>query len=110
MQIGVQLLFDADEVVARAAINAARRKLGRDGFNPVYAAPIVTLLRHRRLKHDARGALVDCGEAVIPSLMHFVNDAREHHWVRRALPKTIAADSMPRGSISVSASRGVRDG
>ncbi len=86
----VQLLYDADPAVAREAIRAVRRRAERDGFNPVYGPTLVALLDNRRLKHDAREALVALGPAVAPTLAHFLTDSDESLWVRRALPKTLA--------------------
>jgi hypothetical protein len=76
--------------VAREAIQAVRRRASRDGFNPVYAPTLVALLAQRRLKHDAREALVALGPQVVPALAHFLDDPGESLWVRRALPKTLA--------------------
>ncbi len=86
----VQLLYDTNPAVAREAIRAVTRRAARDGFNPVYAPTLVALLDSRRLKHDAREALVALGPHVAPALGHFLNDADESLWVRRALPKTLA--------------------
>jgi AAA family ATP:ADP antiporter len=86
----VQLLYDANPQVAREAIRSVRRRAKRDGFNPVYAPTLVALLDNRRLKHDAREALVALGPEVVPALSHFLSDTDESLWVRRALPKTLA--------------------
>jgi AAA family ATP:ADP antiporter len=86
----LQLLYDSDYRVARAAIRSARARIERDAFNPIYAPILISALRHRRLKHDARDAIASCGEQIIPALVHFQNDPDEQIWVRRAIPKTIA--------------------
>ena len=86
----VQRLYDAEPSVAREAIRAVRRRAARDGFNPVYAPTLVALLQNRRLKHDARDALVALGPEVTPTLAHFLTDPEESLWVRRALPKALA--------------------
>ena len=81
---------------SRRAVSAARRSqrcaalVGREGFSPLYAPRLVSLLANRRLKHDAAEALVAFGEDVIPILVHFMNEPQEAVWVRRALPKTLA--------------------
>ncbi|MEM1205496.1 MAG: HEAT repeat domain-containing protein, partial [Acidobacteriota bacterium] len=86
----VQLLYDADLSVARGALGAVVRRCERGGRNPLYVPILVSHLRQRRLKHEARSALVGYGEEVVPALQHFLVDPQEAIWVRRALPKTIA--------------------
>lgn len=86
----VRLLLDNDRGVARQAMLAVASRLARGRFNPLYGPLLVSRLRDRRLKHDARDALVACGPDVIPALVHFMNDPDENPWVRRALPKTVA--------------------
>lgn len=89
----VQLLYDGDDRVVRAAVATVRRLVdhGAGSTQPQLFLPIlVSHLRHRKLKHDARDALVAFGEPAIPALQHFMNDPQEDVWVRRALPKTIA--------------------
>lgn len=86
----VQLLYDGDERVVRGAIEAVSCRLERGNASPLYLPILVSHLRHRKLKHDARTALVAFGEAAIPALLHFMSDPQENIWVRRALPKTIA--------------------
>lgn len=86
----VQLLYDDDPEVVRGAIAAIRRRADRDSFNPLYSPSLVSLLQKRRLKQEARDALVALGEPVIPALVHFLNDPDEQRWVRRAIPKTLA--------------------
>jgi len=86
----VQLLYDPDSVVVRRAIEAVRRRVARDGYNPIYVSTLISSLQRRRVKHDAREALVAFGEQAVPILAHFMNDPNEHLWVRRALPKTLA--------------------
>lgn len=86
----LRLLYDPSPRVARAAIAAVERRVSRDGWQPLYAPTLVALLRNRRLKHDAREALVTFGERVVPALVHFLDDPEEDLWVRRALPRTLA--------------------
>jgi len=86
----IQLLYDSDPAVAREAIRAVRRRAERDGFSPAYVPTLIALLQSRRLKHDAREALVALGPDVAPALAHFLTDSEESLWVRRALPKTLA--------------------
>lgn len=86
----IQLLYDRDTRVVREAIAAIRRRVARDGFNPLYVPTLVSLLQNRRVRHEARQALVAFGEPALPALTHFMGDADEQLWVRRALPMTIA--------------------
>jgi len=86
----VQLLYDSDITVQRDAIRAVRSRVEHGGNNPIFVPTLISLTRDRRLKHEARGALVNYGESVIPALVYFMNDTEEQLWVRRALPKTVA--------------------
>ncbi|MEM1247135.1 MAG: Npt1/Npt2 family nucleotide transporter [Acidobacteriota bacterium] len=87
----VQLLYDREPEVVRSAIGAVRRGAEGGVPSPLFVPILISLLRDRRLKHTARGALVAMGDGVIPALVHFMNDDNEQIWVRRGLPKTIAA-------------------
>ena len=86
----IRLLYDREDRVVGEAISAIRRRVARDGFNPLYVPTLVSLLKNRRVKHEAREALVAFGEPALPALVHFMNDPSESIWVRRALPKAIA--------------------
>ncbi|MDA8016414.1 MAG: HEAT repeat domain-containing protein [Thermoanaerobaculia bacterium] len=86
----VQLLYDPDDRVVRAALGAVRDRTQRTGGNPIYMPTVISLLHRRRLKHEAREALAAYGEMAIPALRHFLLDPQEPIWVRRGLPKTIA--------------------
>jgi len=86
----IQLLYDRDIAVVRETIGAIRRRVARDGFNPLYMPTLISLLQSRRVKHEAREALVAFGEAALPALNHFLADRDEQLWVRRALPMTVA--------------------
>ncbi|CAM2006193.1 MFS transporter [Acanthopleuribacter pedis] len=86
----VQFLYDQDHMVVRQAIRAVQERAETGFPNPMYVPTLISLMRERRLKHVCRQALVASGEAVIPALVHFMNDTEEHVWVRRAIPKTIA--------------------
>jgi AAA family ATP:ADP antiporter len=83
----VPLMYDTNLDVARAAIESAGT-LGADDF--LFVAPLVSLLRNRRLKSAARAVLVGYGEAVIAPLTYFMNDREEDLWVRRHVPATLA--------------------
>ena len=91
----VRLLYDSDTRVIRAAIGAVRHRAEHDGMNPLFGPILISLLRDRRLKHDAREALAVFGRGVIPSLSHFLREPNEQIWVRRALPKTLARFGGP---------------
>lgn len=87
----VQVLYDNDVTVVREAVASVRQRITAAGcLNPLYIPTLIALMGDRRLKHDCREALAACGEAVIPALVHFMNDPNEQLWVRRASPKTIA--------------------
>lgn len=86
----LQLLYDSDIEVAREAIASIRNLLNHGADSVLFAPILVSLLRERRLKHEAREALVAIGESILPILSHFMLDPNEQPWVRRALPKTIA--------------------
>lgn len=86
----VRLLYDADPRVVRQAIAAVRRRVERDGYTPLYVPTLVSLLQNRRVKHDAREALLGFGEPALPALGHFLSDPDEPAWVRRALPKALS--------------------
>ena len=83
----VPLMYDADVNVARAAIDSAAT-LGAQDF--LFVAPLVSLLRNRRLKSAARAVLVGYGEAVVPPLAYFMRDHDEDVWIRRHVPSTLA--------------------
>ncbi|MEE8368805.1 MAG: Npt1/Npt2 family nucleotide transporter, partial [Thermoanaerobaculia bacterium] len=91
----IKLLYDPDSEVVREAVQAVRRRVARGGYNPLYVPTLSALLQHRRVKHDVREALIAFGEDVLPTLTHYLNDEEETKWVRRALPKTIAAIGSP---------------
>ncbi len=86
----LQLLYDTDLVVVRKAIHSIQTRLDRDGPNPIYVPTLVALMANRRLKHEAREALVAIGEGAVQPLRHFMNSPDEYVWVRRAVPKTLA--------------------
>jgi AAA family ATP:ADP antiporter len=94
----VGALDDPDPAVAREAIHAVRRMVAREGFHPLFLPRLISHLRDRRLKADARDALVAFGADAIPILMHFIQDREESAYVRRALPRVVARirdDSVP---------------
>ena len=86
----VQLLYDRDLKVVQASIGAVRHRFERSGPNPLYATILISLMGNRRLKHEAREALVAQGEAAMDPLLLFMRSSDEQIWVRRAVPKTIA--------------------
>ena len=84
-QMLIPLMFDSSLEVARTAI----RSSGQAGVDGVLLAPLVSLLRHRGLKEEARSVLVGYGDDVIEPLAYFLRTTREH-WVRRHIPATLA--------------------
>ena len=97
----LQLLYDRDASVVREAVGSIRRRLGRDGACSIYLPTLISLLRDRRLKYEAREALVAFGESAIPALVHFLNDSDEHPWVRRAIPKTLVRIGTPAATAAL---------
>jgi ATP:ADP antiporter, AAA family len=83
----VPLMYDASLDVARSAIRSAGR-LGSSSF--LFIPALVSLLRNRLLKADARTVLVGYGEPIVESLAYFLRDQDEDIWVRRHLPATLA--------------------
>ena len=88
----VPLMYDTNLDVARAAIESAGA-LGAHDF--LFVAPLVSLLRNRRLKPAARAVLVGYGEPVIAPLAFFMRDQDEDRWVRRHVPSTLAELPFP---------------
>ncbi len=86
----VLLLYDRDLKVVQEAIHAVRQRVARSGPNPLYATILISLTGNRRLKHEAREALVAQGVVAIEPLLLFMRSDDEQIWVRRAVPKTIA--------------------
>ena len=105
----IRLIYDADYHVARRAIRSARSRIERGELDLTFAPILIAALRNRRLKHDARDAVVAWGQAIIPVLVHFLNDPGENIWVRRAIPKTLARIGSPASSIALAESLGVDD-
>ena len=91
----LQLLYDPETPVVLEAIASVRRRLRRDGGSSIYMATLISLLRDRHLKHEARESLVAFGDDAIPALVHFLNDVDEYVWVRRAIPKTLIRIESP---------------
>ena len=83
----IPLLYDPVPEVADAAMESVRAS-GAGDF--VFVPTLIALLRHRRLKGQARAVLVSYGEPVIDVLAHFLRDADEDIWVRRHIPSTLA--------------------
>jgi len=94
----VQLLYDCDLAVVRAAIGTVRLRFDRGGPNPLYATILISLMANRRLKHEARDALVAQGESAVGQLLLFMKSPDEQVWVRRAMPKTIALIGIQSGA------------
>jgi ATP/ADP translocase/HEAT repeat protein len=82
----VPLILDPHVEVSREAIQSA----GRLGRHVLFVPPLVSRLRHRLLKDDARRVLVGYGDDIVEPLAHFLRDPSEDLWVRRHLPATLA--------------------
>jgi AAA family ATP:ADP antiporter len=83
----IPLLHDVDQEVAAEAIRSAR---ATGPVDLLLVPALVSLLGHRALKPAARETLVSYGQEVVPALAHFLNDPREHIWVRRHIPSVLA--------------------
>jgi len=83
----IPLLNDPDPQVAEEAMRTTR-KLGASDF--MFVTTLISLLRNRRQKSNARELLVAFGEQVLPILRHFLHDPAEDMWIRRHIPATIA--------------------
>ncbi|MBI3263972.1 MAG: HEAT repeat domain-containing protein, partial [Acidobacteria bacterium] len=83
----VSLIFDPDPSVAREAIKSAGKI---HPIDPLVIPPLISLLRHRLLKSEARHVLVAMGDEVLDALGYFMNDQEEDVWVRRHAPATLA--------------------
>jgi AAA family ATP:ADP antiporter len=83
----IPLLYDPAAEVADEAMESVRAA-GAGDF--VFVPTLVALLRHRRLKGQARAVLVSYGEPVIDALAHFMREPDEDVWVRRHIPATLA--------------------
>jgi ATP:ADP antiporter, AAA family len=83
----VPLLYDRDPAVVQKAIRSAREMGASDGL---FVPGLLSLLGHRALKAPARDALVGYGETIIGALAHALRDQREHVWIRRHIPATLA--------------------
>ena len=83
----VPLLYDRDLRVVQKAIGSARAMGASDGL---FVPGLLSLLGHRALKSDARDALVGYGEPIIDALAYALLDQREHVWIRRHIPATLA--------------------
>ncbi|MGD8440763.1 MAG: Npt1/Npt2 family nucleotide transporter [Holophagae bacterium] len=86
----IQMLFDSDLNVLRTAVTSIHQRLDRSGANPLYVPTLVSLMGNRRLKHEAREALVAIGDGAVEPLRMFMASSDEQIWVRRAVPKTLA--------------------
>ncbi len=108
-ELMVSLLYDRDLEVVRAAITAVGERFHRGGPNPLYATILISLMGNRRLKHEARQALVEQHESAIEPLVHFMRSPDEQIWVRRAVPKTIALIGGQGGADALLASMDAGD-
>ena len=83
----IPLLYDPAPEVADEAMESVRAA-GTQDF--VFVPSLIALLRHRRLKSQARSVLASYGEGVVDVLAHFMRDPEEDVWVRRHIPATLA--------------------
>jgi ATP:ADP antiporter, AAA family len=83
----VPLLSDSSPEVAQEAMCTVRQ-LGTADM--IFVPTLISLLRNRRLKSDAREMLVGYGDQVVGILGHFLRDPGEDIWIRRHIPGTLA--------------------
>ncbi len=91
-QLLLPLMHDGDPAVAREAIGSARL-LGDSDL--LFVPTLISLMRNRRLKNAARGALVSYGESATEALTYFLRDEEEDPWVRRHIPGALARIPSP---------------
>ena len=103
----VPLLYEHDTRVVREAIRSARVMGATDGL---FLPGLMTLLGHRALKADARDTLVGYGETIVSALDHALRDRREHIWLRRHIPKTLALIPSQASMDALVAALGEPDG
>jgi AAA family ATP:ADP antiporter len=86
----MMLLYDPHRAVVRAAISGVRRRMERWEVNPLYLPRLIAVMGDRRIRKEARGALIAAGEGAIPALELFMSSEDEDIRVRRAVPRTLA--------------------
>ncbi len=91
----IPLLTDSSLEVAQEAIRSVRQ-LGNSDY--IFVPVLISLLRHPRLRQNARDLLVGYGEATLEALGHFLRDQEEHPGVRRSIPSVIARIPCPRAA------------
>ena len=97
----IGLLYDPSPEVVRAAVAAVRQRVSRDGSSPHYLPTLIALLQDRRVKREARAALIAFGDQVIPTVSHFLTDPDEPVWVRRALPRVLELLESPAAMLAL---------
>jgi AAA family ATP:ADP antiporter len=103
----IPLLYDRDTTVVLKAIRSARAMGASDGL---FIPGLLSLLGHRALKGAARDALVGYGESIVGALAHALLDRREHVWIRRHIPATLAQLGTERSMDAVVAALDDPDG
>ena len=83
----VPLMYDSSREVAEAAIRTAG-KLGAADY--LFVPPLLSLMRNRLLKAEAREVLIGYGEGIVDTLAYFMRDPEEDIWIRRHVPSTLA--------------------
>lgn len=91
----IPLLTDSSLEVAQEALRSVRQ-LGNSDY--MFVPVLISLLRHPRLRQNARDLLVGYGEATLEALGHFLRDQGEYPAVRRNIPSAIARIHCPRAA------------
>jgi len=91
----IQLLYDDDRAVVRAAIAAVSSRLDHGGAEPIYVPILVSLMGDRHLRHECRNTVMAFGGNAMTGLEHFLLSPDEPLSVRREIPRTIARIGTP---------------
>ena len=91
----IPLLIDSSLEVAQEALRSVRQ-LGNSDY--MFVPVLISLLRHPRLRQNARDLLVGYGEVTLETLGHFLGDQGEYPAVRRNIPSAIARIPCPRSA------------
>jgi AAA family ATP:ADP antiporter len=106
-RIGIALMSDEDADVARRAIATARTCAADD---PLFVPPLISLLRSKALKSEARDALVSLGPDAVGILEHVVGDHEEDPAVRVEIPSVLGRIVDPRSTAAATALLEDQDG
>ena len=85
----------------RQAITSVRARARNEEALTLFAPVLISLLRERRLKHDAREALVAGGAGLIPLMpLMFVGGIGSDNWFTVSATVTAATSTISRRVVS----------